>query len=177
LTDYATQAGAKGSIAGMVSTSGITNITISAQGQTTIVLQGMSAFDSSGALVANLTDSSPYPVTITLNTSGKPLIFAGSYSGTSTGADGNVITFPLLTISPTGIVNATIPGSSGGTVTGSIGPTGIVTYTVKPTGGKTYTGIGYFGFDETGALWGYDYDEGGMSILSLTRSSSGEAPR
>lgn len=171
-TDDSSGTASKATIVGTVSSSGATTITYTAPGKQPVTISGSAKFGSNGVLLVDLTDSSSTPIALTLTTSGQPSIFAGSYSGISTGADGHVTTFPSLTISSSGTLNAVVPGATtGGTVTGSINASGILTYSVKPNSGTSYTGVGYLAFDSAGVLYGYTFDaDGGSSVLVLNRT-------
>jgi hypothetical protein len=133
---------------------------------------GTFAFDNAGYLVGSFQDSTGGgTTTVTLNYVGKPLEYAGKYSGSWTSTSGSKGTM-TATISAAGAISGSGPISTGGqvSVSGTVSTTGILNLTVVSPGG-TDTNTGGAAFDAAGHLIIVAVDSGtGGSVVTVTLS-------
>ena len=171
--DYSTGTAISQSILGSVSSSGAVTVTLTSKSQTN-TNTGTFQFNSAGNLVGYFTNpksADSVPTTVTVNANGKPLEYAGTYSGTVANSDGTGNNISNLTISSTGAITATAQGVSN--VSGTINSIGVATVKLTSNSGNQTETI-YFAFDTNGFLTGFTtHSAGDTSTFALARSYAG----
>ncbi len=173
-TDYSSGTASPVALSGTITAAGDATIT-SVSNNGTNTNTGPFAFNEAGELVGLMTSpSSSNPTAVTANTSGRPLEYAGTYSGSFTDSSGDVTTTTNFKIASSGAITAT--GSDGGKVTGTVGVTGVATCTIAKPGGTKESDRMYLAFDESGMLNILvinPSDSSGSSVGALTKSYAG----
>lgn len=136
---------------------------------------GTFQFNTAGNLVGYFTSTTSVaaiPTTVTVTASGKPLQYAGSYSGTITNSSGGGGNISNLTISSDGALTATAQGVT--SVSGTVDSMGVAKVNSTNSQGQTQTDTVYFAFDTAGFLVGFTtHAANDTSTLSLTKTYAG----
>ena len=153
-------------VSGSIDKNGDTNLTVSnTSGINTA--SGMFAYTPKGLLFGTLTTDQNSTVWITLNYVNKPLMFAGSYSGTFSNADSSGLV--TISVSASGAITGTATPQSGGssTLKGSVNSTGVVSLSAT-SNGKTDKNSGFGAFDSEGQLIVIVTSADGQSTTTVT---------
>lgn len=133
-------------------------------------MTGFWKLTGAGEFVCSMSDSNA-TLAVSAIQSGHALIFAGSYTGSSTDSSNNTGQITSFTISSSSTISGT--GSDGSTVTGTVNSSGIGSFTHKSSNGTTTSGKLYFAFDASGLLNGLAVESTGNSTLALAKSYAG----
>jgi hypothetical protein len=152
------------SISGTVSGAGVANISTTGSSGTSSS-KGTAVFNKNGDLSLSLQDNGDYTVTtVTANTAGKPLEYAGTYTGTLLSSDGSSGTISMK-ITSTGVLSGSGQiGTSSFTLSGKVSVTGVAN-----------TNEFYLAFDGSGQLMMFVINSGGTTTtgtLSLVAGGS-----
>ncbi len=153
-------------VSGSIDKNGDTNLTVSnTSGINTA--SGMFAYTPKGLLFGTLTTDQNSTVWITLNYVNKPLMFAGTYSGTFSNADSSGLV--TISVSASGAITGTATPQSGGssTLKGSVNSTGVVSLSAT-SNGKTDKNSGFGAFDSEGQLIVIVTSADGQSTTTVT---------
>ncbi len=170
--DYSSGAAHAYALSGTVTTDDVVTVTTKSGSQED-TSTGAMLFNSAGDLVVLLTNNSDQSLlTVTANTSGRPLQYQGSYSGTTTNSDSSLDLISNLTISPSGEITGAAVGIT--SVHGKITPSGVATVTTINTQNQSETNTIYFAYGREGLLIGFTtHANKNTSIFTLTKSYAG----
>ena len=162
--DYKSTPAHKVSISGTVSGAGVANISTTGSSGTSSS-KGTAVFNKNGDLSLSLQDNGDNTVTtVTANTAGKPLEYAGTYTGTLLSSDGSSGTISMK-ITSTGVLSGSGQiGTSSFTLSGKVSVTGVAN-----------TNEFYLAFDGSGQLMMFVINSGGTTTtgtLSLVAGGS-----